>query len=162
PHPSALDLRSEPVEPSLASGFAWTARGPIMLCTRQGSSNGHKEALMFLRSFGSSVVVCGVLIASASTRVFADPLAPTKPSDVIELNSASGSGPPNCPFGGFAADSVNNPDGTQTPRFTIPDGTVLVVTEVQFQAWAPLGPAISFGLKRETTGAVNSINSDLM
>ena len=89
-------------------------------------------------------------------------LEPANASSVIELNSDLGSGTTHCPFGGVAADSVNKPDATRASGFTVPARRVLVVTDVEFFALNP-GPGnlITFTLARETSGAINWINSNI-
>lgn len=107
-------------------------------------------------------IVCALLasLTLVALPAFAGVLAPSKPSSMIELNSNFGSGTANCPFGGVAADSLNLPDGTRTPGFTVPTGSVLVVTEVDFGALvATSGILVQFTLARETPGAVNWMSS---
>jgi len=89
-------------------------------------------------------------------------LEPSRASSVIELNSSLGSGTTHCPFGGVAADSLNKPDATRASGFTVPARRVLVLTDVEFSAFtAGPGNLITFTLARETSGAINWINSDI-
>src|SRR5262245_43874208 len=82
-------------------------------------------------------IVGASLVVLLGAPAIAGPLVPAKPSSVIELNSEFGSGAASCPYGGLAADSVNNTNGTrQLQGFTVFDADVFVVTEVQFKAVA--------------------------
>src|SRR5262249_46257636 len=109
-----------------------------------------------------SAVVALVLSLTWTATTQAGTPAPLKASYVIELNSAFGSGRGQCPFGGLAADSLNNPDATRTAGFTVPVGHVLVLTNVDFEAFAASSSVlVSFIVSRETAGSINFINSDL-
>jgi len=63
---------------------------------------------------------------------------------------------------GVAADSVNKPGSTRSSGFTVPARRVLVLTDVEFSViGGGAGNLITFTLARETSGAINSINSDI-
>jgi hypothetical protein len=97
-------------------------------------------------------------ILAVALALNAAPLTAEKASDIIELSSTFGSGTcPLLPFG-QVVDSVANPDGTRTAGFSIPSGQVLVVTDINFHAFAAAaGTLISFTLTRVTTANNNSI-----
>lgn len=112
-----------------------------------------------------------LVVAAALTFTLAPPiarlgraarLAPSKASSVIELNSLFGSGTAKCPFGGVAADSLNNADGTTTSGFTVPARKVFVITDVDFQyIVARSDIPVEFRLVRETSTAGNTVNTGL-
>jgi hypothetical protein len=112
---------------------------------------------IFVIALGPGVVALLLLRPTETTA-----LEPSNASSVIELNSGFGSGTTHCPFGGVAADSLNKPDATRASGFTVPARKVLVLTDVEFSALtAGPGNLISFTLARETSGAINWINSDI-
>ena len=107
-------------------------------------------------ALGPSIVALLLLRPAPTTA-----LEPSNASSVIELNSTFGSGTTHCPYGGVAADSVNKPDSTRSSGFTVPARRVLVLTDVEFSViGGGPGNLITFTLARETSGAINWINSN--
>ena len=72
-------------------------------------------------------------MAAMAGGAWAGPLAPTKASQVVTVATTPGS--PVCPFGstGKVIDTLQKPDAT-TASFSIPPGSVLVITEVEISA----------------------------
>jgi hypothetical protein len=78
-----------------------------------------------------AVVGCMAAMAGGA---WAGALAPTKASQVVTLATAAGA--PTCPFiaAGKVVDSLQKPDAT-TASFSIPLGSVLVITEAEIAGW---------------------------
>jgi hypothetical protein len=99
------------------------------------------------------IALCLTWVTSAA----AGTLAAAKASQVIELRS--GSPPSACPSlaSATAMDTVEEADGTSTSGFTVPAGKVLVVTDVNFDAFASAGDSVTLGVRRSGPSAFNSM-----
>ena len=90
------------------------------------------------------IVPVAILFFGLTTAASAGTLAPSKPSQMVDLSNAAGPiKPTSCSclaLTGATVDIRINPDGTTTPGFTIPDGNVLVLTGMTWITSGVLSP----------------------
>jgi hypothetical protein len=99
-----------------------------------------------------AVVGCMAAMAGGA---WAGPLAPTKASQVVTVTP---SGNTVCPLtpNGLVIDTLNKPDAT-TASFSIPPGSVLVITQVEMTTidWSAAGDQCEVGLELQTANSLS-------
>jgi hypothetical protein len=90
------------------------------------------------------IVPLAVLLFGLTTAAPAATLAPSKPSQMVNLSNAAGPIKPTAcscsALGGFTVDIRINPDGTTTSGFTIPADEVLVLAGMTWFTAGTLSP----------------------
>ena len=103
-----------------------------------------KEKLMYARNLYHSLLVALGLVSLLST-AHAEPLAPTKPSELVTIRTTFSGSPAPCDGTNVPVRTVINPDATGS-TLAIPAGQVLILTGGSWRSASPVAANRTFHL----------------